>query len=238
MVIKIVVLSILLVILSACSLYSQQDLSKCVPLKKSMELEVFVMPSRTQLWGDGTDNLHHATNFSAGGTFAFVRNRSVLRAGLMYEQKGWSNQMKLMFIDDESGNVVTSTNVKIRGTYYYLTLPVQYGWRFGKTVKFEPAFGLYASYLLKSTITGKQDDGFSSYVNTTDLESKIDYGFVGSVRALIPIKSKMAAVIGIHNYLGLANTITADIPNRATNRHNVFGLSIGLTVKLQERIFQ
>ena len=237
MIIKIVILSIPLVILSTCSLYSQPDLSKCVPVKKSKELEVFVMPSRTQLWGNVNENLHPATKFSTGGTFAFVRNRSVLRAGFMYEQKGWSNQMKII-IEDEFENVAASVNVKIRGTYYYLTLPIQYGWRFGQAVKFEPAIGLYASYLLKSTITGKQDDGFSSYVNTTDHDNKIDYGFVGSVRVLVPIKSKMAAVIGIYNYLGLANINGADVPNKSTFRHNVFGLSIGLTVKLKERIFQ
>jgi Outer membrane protein beta-barrel domain len=237
MIIKVVILSISLVILPICSLYSQPDLSKCVPVKKSTELEVFFMPSRTQLWGDVNANLHTATNFSTGGTFAFVRNRSVLRAGLMYEQKGWSNQQKIT-ISDEFGDVVASVNVKIRGTYYYLTLPIQYGLRFGQAVKFEPAVGLYASYLLKSTVAGKQDDGFSSYVNTTDHYNKIDYGFVGSVRALVPIKSKMAVVIGIYDYLGFANINGADIPDKTTPRHHVFGLSIGLTVKLKERIFQ
>lgn len=237
MIIRMVVLSISLVILSTYSLYSQHDLSKCVPVKKSTELEVFFMPSRTHLWGNVNENLHTATNFSTGGTFAFVRNRAVLRAGLMYEQKGWSNQQKITVVD-EFGNVASSVNVKIRGPFYYLTLPVQYGWRFGHAVKFEPAVGVYASYLLKSTVTGKQDDGFSSYVNTTDYYNKIDYGVVASVRALIPIKRKMAVVIGIYDYLGLANVNGPDVPIESAYRHNVFGLSIGLTVKLQERIFQ
>lgn len=228
-----VILSIAWVILSTCDLYSQADLSKCVPAKKSQELEVFFMPSRTQLWGDVSEDLDPATNFSTGGTFAFVRNKAVLRAGLMYDQKGWSNRQYIIG-KDEFGNVVSSVDVKIRGTFYYLTLPVQYGWRFGQAVKVEPAIGLYASYLLTSNVTGKQDDGFSSHVNTTDQTNTIDYGFVGSVRAFVPIKSKMAVVVGIHDYVGLANIKGADVPHKGTYRHNVFGASIGLSVKLKE----
>lgn len=211
-------------ILTIGNLYSQ-----------GLEIEFLGRPALTSLRGNKSvkDNFDPTTNFSTGlGVNYFIKNNSILNIAIIYDKKGGSGEMNIV-LRDEQNQIVDEGKVTNKATFDYITIPIQWGQRFGQKIKYQFGIGLYTSFLLKHELTSEGLNGLvNSHEDNTDTFKKIDLGLSASFNVLIPITDSLSIKVGLDDNLGLINTSDVPVADDGTIKHNSLGLFVGINLRV------
>jgi hypothetical protein len=204
-------------------------------LSQNLEFEVIGGPALTSLRGNDfiENNFDPAFNVSASvGVNYILKNNLLITLAINYERKGGISESYLI-LKDQQNQVIGEGNVTNTSNFDYLTIPIQFGKRFGEKIKYQFGVGMYTSILLKQESSSKGLGGLVNLKeNGTDLFKKIDLGFLASFNIYLPINDSVSIKIGIDDYLGLVNVSDGSIQNNGTIKHNSLGLVLGLNFKL------
>jgi hypothetical protein len=191
------------------------------------EVEVLLRPSLASLRGNPTviNNLDPSLNLTYGLSANFnLIGSHFLTTTLLYEDKSIRGKLLLQSVQGVETLAVASS-------FRYLTLPVQWGYRFGKKVKYHFGAGIYASYLIRAA-SSQESPTLSFTDDETDRFHPFDFGFSTSFKAYIPLSGKINALVGVDDNLGIFNVSAVPVVNGASIRHNSVGLLVGLNVGL------
>jgi len=200
---------------------------------QELEIDIVARPAITSLRGnEGIKNNFDQTNyFSAGlGANYFYNNKSFLNLTILYDQKGGKGESTII-LRDEQNQIIGEGTVSNESYFQYVTIPVQWGQRFGDKFKYEFGIGFYTSFLLKNELTSK-GLGLNSTEDQTNNFKNADIGLSLSFNAYIPIKDNLAIKVGLNNNLGIVNTSDVPVMNNGAIKHNSIGLLIGLNFRL------
>jgi hypothetical protein len=207
--------------------------SQC--LSQRLELELIVRPALTSLRGNDfiKNNFDSKVNISAGVNLNYVsKNNSILNFAIFYDKKGAGGESYVV-LKNEQNQIIGEGVVENESNFDYITIPIQWGKRFGQKVKFQFGVGLYTSFLIKQEQTSKGLDGLvNSTENNTDNFKQLDFGLSASFYSYVPINKKLSLKAGLDDIFGLANASDVPIVNNGTLKHNSLGLSVGLNIKL------
>ena len=202
---------------------------------QDLEFELLLRPALTSLRGNET--VKEATDLtlypSAGVGMSYLfHNKSLLNVAILYDKKGarGNREVSMRDVNNEITGVETVTNVV---DYDYITIPIQWGQRFGKKIQYQLAAGFYSAFLLKQEIG---ITGLSYMPDTkedqTDSYKKVDVGVAASFSAYIPMSDRFALKLGIDDNLGVFDTFASGVKHQGTSKHNSIGLAIGLKYAL------
>ncbi len=202
---------------------------------QGLEIELSGGPTLTSLRGndDIENNYDHTNNFSTGlGINYLFKGNSIIDIKLLYDKKGAMGESYIV-LRDEQNQVIGEGVVTNKSTFDYITMPIQWGQRFGQKVKYQFGVGLYAGFLIKQEQTGEGLNGLvNSNEDNTDNFKKFDFGLSASFSVLFPIKESFLIKMGLEDNLGLVNASDVPVKNDGTIKHNSLGLSIGLIFKV------
>ena len=202
---------------------------------QGIEIEVLARPALTSLRGNDVvkKNLDPVIKFSTGlGVNYFLNDKSLLSLGIFYDRKGGRGKDEFFISTgpnppDGTESVVVTNTVN----FDYITIPIQWGQRFGQKIKYQFGIGVYTSLLLKCQVvteglTTERDDN-------TDTIKKLDVGLSASFNMLIPITKVVSVKAGIDDNYGLINVSDVPVYEDGTIKHNSLGLSAGLNIRLK-----
>lgn len=198
------------------------------------QIEILFRPTLTSLRGNPAveTNFNSTIHTSVGlGANYFVRENSIINVGLLFDKKGASGS-SLFQIRDAQNQLVGEETVEFASKFDYITIPVEWGKRFGGKIKYQFGIGLYASYLLRAEQTQTGTSLKTAEVVTNNY-TKLDFGLSASFSMYVPVGKKISAKIGLVDNLGLANISSLAIANNGAIRNNLFGLTIGLNYRLE-----
>jgi hypothetical protein len=216
----------LVIILTFCSIYS---------FGQHYQFELLGGPSIVTLRGNSLNNHKSKIGFIAGlGLTLNVNNRSSLNTQLSYEQKGSKGNLEI-FTTDNDGNFAGVINYKFISSYNYITLPLLYGYEFGKTIKLKIQGGPYVGYLMNSSIIGDNNDvdDNNEKVKTTDWHNRTDLGISIGLNLYFPIKESLFLKIGVADNIGLID-INKSKYNMEAEKTNSINLLVGLNYRLNK----
>jgi hypothetical protein len=204
-------------------------------LSQGLELELTVRPALTSLRGNDVvkDNFDPTVNFSTGiGLNYFLKNNSIINFGILYDKKGGRGKSNIILRDDQD-QVIGEGTLTNEANFDYITVPIQWGRRFGQKIKYQFGIGLYTSFILKQELISKGLDGqVNTNENNTDKFKTLDFGLSASFNVFIPFNDKLSIKVGLDNNLGLINTSDVPVSDNGTIKHNSLGLSIGLNYRM------
>ena len=193
------------------------------------EFELLLVPSLTNIRGNDLlgENNEAAFRFSAGVGYNYLfQNRYFIKGALMYENKGVNGKTDL-----RDANNVSVGAIEYHSHFNYITVPLQYGRRFGTKTNFDVAIGAYAGYLIQDNIEITSRDLDVKQTNT-GFYKKFDYGLVGSAAAYFPIRKGLSIKAGLQYSFGLAEIADNERFNDFSVKNNSLGLQLGLNVRL------
>ncbi|HTE34725.1 MAG TPA: porin family protein [Chryseolinea sp.] len=204
-------------------------------LAQGLEFELFLRPSLTSLRGNEmAKEFYDPTIYpstGAGVTFLFNKTSS-LNLGILYDKKGAHGDNETT-IRDSQNEIIGHETYTVFSDFDYITVPIQWGHRFGKKIQYQLGVGLYSAFLLKeeSGLQGLSytDDTKEDY---TDTYKRFDMGISSSFNVYIPINDSFAFKIGVDDNLGLLNTRASHVKGEGTIKHNSIGLAVGLKYAL------
>jgi len=210
------------------------NLSPCLGQKH--ELELIIRPALTSLRGNEAvkNNLDPKISLSTGIAFHYsLKENSALNFAILHDAKGGVAENYIVY-RDQQGQIVDEGNVTININYQYITIPVQWQKRFGRKITYQFGAGIYTSFLLKQEDVAK---GLNGLIDDTQDRSEmfkpLDFGFVASFSSFFPINEKLSLKIGLDDFLGVTNVSAVPVANKGTIKHNSFGLTAGLILKLK-----
>lgn len=199
---------------------------------QELEIELIARPALTSLRGNEIikDNYDPKINLSTGVAINyFIKDNSIVNFGILYDKKGGSNTSNVVIMD-EQGEIIDEGTLTTESNFHYVTIPIQWGKRFGQRIKWQFGCGLYGSFLIKQELIGT---GIAnSNEDNTEKFKKFDFGLSASFNSYIPINEKLLVKIGLDDLIGLANVSDVPVANDGTIMHNSLGLSVGLNIKL------
>ena len=175
--------------------------------------------------------------YSESAAFAFlgglhfeydIRDRWSLKLELNYEQKSQKADNYLEFTDADG--LTTGYNFTSQKNYDYLVLPIMVKYSFSDKNSFYVNGGPFIGFLLKSNVTndlGAIDGSYSDSVDTTDYNSKTDFGLAIGLGKTIEINAKNSISIEIRENLGLTNTSKYKVWGDGAARTNSLSLILG-----------
>ncbi|MGC3946437.1 MAG: outer membrane beta-barrel protein [Chryseolinea sp.] len=199
------------------------------------EIELQIVPSVTTMRGNRIveDYWDPALRVSAGMGFNHVfRNQFLLKAAVAYDNKGTRGSYTGP-IHDQNNSVIGTETVEYRQYFQYITVPLQYGRRFGSRVKYDAALGMYGSFLLNSNVEA-WSPRYHTNENYTDIYKKFDFGVSVSFSAYVPLRDRLSMKLGIQDNLGLANIAETKVVDNGSIKHNSLGLQVGLNLRLAD----
>ena len=131
-------------------------------------------------------------NFGASADYYFS-NRWSLKAKLIYDRKGWDND--LLRVSDQFDPVVryASTDINLD----YLTVPLMASWHFGNRKNWYLNFGPYIGFLMNAKETRFDSDIKESF-------NKVDGGLAFGLGVKIPVSDKFKVFIEYEGQGGMA----------------------------------
>jgi len=202
---------------------------------QGLEIELSGGPTLTSLRGndDIENNYDRTNNFSTGlGINYLYKGKSILNIRFLYDRKGAVGESYIV-LRDEQNQVIGEGVVINKSTFEYITMPIQWGQRFGKKVKYQFGVGFYTGFLLKQEQTSEGLNGLvNSNEDNTDSFKKLDFGLSASFSAFFPVKDLFLIKIGLEDNLGLVNTSDVPVKNDGTIKHNSLGISVGLSFRV------
>ncbi len=193
------------------------------------QIEILFRPTLTSQRGNPFVETYFnpTVHFTLGvGINYFIKENSILNFGLLYDKKGASGSSTVQ-IRDSQNQIIGEDRIELESNYNYITLPIEWGKRFGKKVKYQFGTGLYTSYLLSAEQIQKDQGLITRNTGTTNF-NKLDFGLSASFSAYIPINEKMSFKLGLIDNFGLTNISSVPVANKGTIKNNSLGLNIGL----------
>jgi hypothetical protein len=200
---------------------------------QGLEIELTARPAFSSLRGNEAvkDNYDPTYNFSAGlGANYFYDNKSFLSFAILYDQKGAKGESTIVLRDDQN-QIIGEGTVSHESYFQYITIPIQWGQRFGERFKYEFGVGFYTSLLLKNELIGK-GQGLKSTEDQTNHYKNVDIGLSISFNTYLPIKDNLALKVGLNDNLGIINTSAIPVMGNGTIKHNSIGFQVGLNFRL------
>lgn len=191
------------------------------------EVEFLLRPSLASLRGNQAvkNNLDPTINLTYGLSANFnIKQNKFIQTTLLYEDKSIKGSIT-------SQSMQGAETIELVSNFKCLTLPIQWGYRLGKKIKYHFGVGLYTSYLIKAE-SSQKSTSFSVIDDQTDLFKHFDFGLSTSFKAYLPLSEKINALIGIDDNLGLINASSVPVADGETIKHNSFGVIIGLNLRL------
>lgn len=196
-----------------------------IVLAQQIEAELLVRPALTSLRGNEPieELFDPALHLSGGIGFNYISSaNTAIHLALLVDRKGATSTY--------------SAGQTIKSVYDYVTIPVQYGQRFGKKVKFQFGIGFYASFLQKHRlISESENSSLNSESEDTKAFKSFDLGVAGSFSTFIPVSKVCAIKLGIDDHLGIFDTTKEARSDGGTTQHNSFGVHAGLNFKLYQQ---
>jgi hypothetical protein len=193
-------------------------------------------PSIASLYGNTyIDRYHHPklSVFAGIGCGYKITSRSSLHVNVLFDRKGSSGKSANTEWRDENGNVLGTGRMSFSTNYDYITIPLTYGFSFGRTLNFRIDAGGYLAYLVDQK---EHYNRFFSQPPTTIREKgqfkKTDFGISAGLFLYVPLTEKWNIKTGILNNLGLTNI--SKIPTVGSGSIKTFScnLMIGVSRKL------
>jgi len=128
----------------------------------------------------------------AGSMDYYFSNRWSLKGKLIYDQKGWDNDV---ILDSNTGDYYP-TNYDVN----YLTVPVMANWHFGKKRNWYLDFGPYVGFLLSA-----KDSRYGT--NVTSGFNSTDFGLALGIGVKIPVSDKIKIFFEFDGQGGSTNII-------------------------------
>lgn len=194
---------------------------------QGIELEFNIRPAHTTVSGvpERFDPAWYCTS-SIGANYRF-KNNSLISLGLLYDNKGTSDKVTgFADVPDDYWR-------RDEFNFKYLTIPLQFGYRFGNKVKFQVGAGFYSSFLLKAEYATIDSDGHTEKSDVSEEVKKTDFGISTSLYVFVFERNNMSMKLGLDNNYGLT-----DLKKEETNRpmkHNSIGVSLGFVYKLKTK---
>jgi hypothetical protein len=201
---------------------------------QSIEGEIILRPALTSLRGNDVieENLDPAFNMSFGmGVNFLLTEKKLINVALLYEKKGGRDEHTVMLRDETNAPIGTAKG-KFESNFQYVSIPVQYGFRFGKTINYEAAIGVYAALLLKQ----ESKTEFAQFVDErdeTDLYKSFDFGASVSFSAYVPVGESLHLKLGVTDNLGVVNVSDVPVADDGTIKHNSLALVAGINYRLR-----
>lgn len=157
-----------------------------------------------------------------------IKEKLSLKLELNYERKSQKgdNHIELTDVD----GFTKSYNFTSKKNYDYLVLPIMVKYNFGNKNSFFANGGPFIGYLLKSNLTNDLEDieGINNDTDdTTDFNSKTDFGLSIGLGKKIEINEKNTISIEIRENLGLTNTSKDKVWGNGEAKTNSLNLIIG-----------
>jgi opacity protein-like surface antigen len=158
------------------------------------------------------------SSFNAGvSTDFYFSNRWSLKASVIFDQKGWSND-NVTFSDSNANGLVTDYRLN------YLTLPVMANWHFGKKRNWYLNFGPYAGYLISARTTSPDFD-------MKDIFQQVDFGLAAGIGTKFRLSDKVKLLLEYNEQTGVLHIFKAYPSSSAINVRGSF--NVGLTFILK-----
>ncbi|MGC3946436.1 MAG: hypothetical protein QM762_18260 [Chryseolinea sp.] len=207
-------------------------------IAQGSEIELQFIPSLTNLRGNSfvervADPTFHLS-VSLGYNYV-LKNNFLFKGAIVYDSKGADGSDDFEYRDDFNNPIGTRT-IEMKNDYKYITVPLQFGRRFGKKVKFDVAFGGYASFFIKNVLQFVADGDVStaSRDEHNNAPGEMDFGLTGSASVYLPLGKKLSFKLGIQDNLGLVDISKYnDLKYTGDGvKHNSMGLHVGLNLRL------
>ena len=198
---------------------------------QELEIELIARPALTSLRGNDAakNNFDPTYYFSTGlGVNYLFKNYSVINFAVLYDQKGGRGE-SIILLRDSQGQDIGEGIITNEATFDYITIPIQWGQRFGQKLKYQFGIGLYTSFLLKQELTSKGLDGqVDAHEDNTEMYKKVDFGLSASFNVYVPFNDSFSFKVGLDDNLGLINVSDVPVSGDGTIKHNSLGISVGL----------
>jgi hypothetical protein len=152
----------------------------------------------------------------AGSVDYYFSNRWSLKGKLIYDQKGWDNDV----IQDSNTGYYYPTNFNVN----YLTVPVMANWHFGKTRNWYLDFGPYIGFLLNA-----KDTHYGT--NVTNAFNTTDFGLSLGIGVKIPVSDKIKIFIEMDGQGGATNIIKDNPYSAITNSRSSLNFGMNFLLK-------
>lgn len=160
---------------------------------QKIQIEILFRPTLTSLRGNPVveTNFSSTVHTSIGlGANYFVRENSIINVGLLFDKKGASGS-SLVQIRNAQNQLIGEETVEFTSKFDYITIPIEWGKRFGGKIKYQFGIGLYTSYLLRADQTQSSASLKVAEVVTNNY-TKFDFGLSGSFSMYVPLSKKMS----------------------------------------------
>jgi len=204
-------------------------------LAQNFELELSLRPALTSLRGNDMVEKHldAAIYPSLGlGLNRLFANKSLVSIGVLYDMKGGQNTEEYNFRDDRNQPLFTQ-EVKTKSNFQYITIPIEWGKRFGNRIQYHLGLGVYSAFLLSQELITEYD-GDAGSIDLTDSYKKVDVGLSANFCIYVPLKESWSLKAGVNDYLGLFDTMKSDVEHDGSTKHNSLGLVVGLNYRLHK----
>jgi len=185
------------------------------------DLSINFNPTISSFYGnpDLTDFKSRLT-FSIGTTYSHYCSEGVfLQLGMLLERKGAN--VDIDFFDGNGNYYKTSTITFNRD---YLVVPIVCSFVTHTKVKFYYGGGVYLGYLLRANDINSYIFTKESFATETE---RFDFGIKLGIGFFIPVGDRFLLDFGLHDNLGLHNTLI----NELATRNNTIFLQMGLKYK-------
>jgi opacity protein-like surface antigen len=165
---------------------------------------------------DDDGRFDSGNGFNAGGSMDYYfSNTWSIKGKLIYDQKGWNNDL----IEDTNGNLYF-TNVNLN----YLTIPVMANWHFGNDRNWYLNFGPYFGFLLNARET-EFDTDITDYFNTND------FGLAIGIGLKIPVSKKLKIFFEYEGQGGFNDVLKESQYSALTNTRSSFNFGLNFLMK-------
>src|SRR5688572_30492140 len=162
---------------------------------QALEIELIARPALTSLRGNNAvkNNFDPTYYFSTGvGANYFFKNYSIINLAVFYDKKGGRGESTIL-LRDSQGQVIGEGVITNEANFDYITIPIQWGQRFGEKIKYQFGIGLYTSFLLKQELSSKGLDGqVNTNEDNTEMYKKFDFGFSASLNVYVPFNDSFS----------------------------------------------
>jgi len=157
------------------------------------------------------------TGFNLGGSMDYYFSNSwSIKAKLIYDQKGWDNDV----IQDINSGYYYPTNYNVN----YLTVPVMANWHFGNKRNWYLDFGPYVGFLLNAKDTQYGTDVTSSFNST-------DFGLALGIGVKVPVSNKIKLFFELDGQGGVTDIFKYNQYSEVTNSRTSLNIGINFLMK-------
>jgi outer membrane protein with beta-barrel domain len=172
-------------------------------------------------------------SFTGGiGTGHSIGNHSAINIKILYESRDFINTDKITYTDTDNIEQIADSKIVLK--IGYLNIPLLYGYRFGKRIKFIAEIGPYIGIYLYDKLN-VEVEGLSN-VQAAQLNSKsTDFGISASISAYYPVSDNLRLKAGLQNYLGLADISGDFFTTAGVLKSNTLSLQLGISLSLNSK---